>query len=47
LDKNSSEKIEHEISRIDKLLTDAKPLLDLCKEKYQTGNSRLAPGLLF
>jgi hypothetical protein len=27
------EKIEHEISRIDKLLNDAKPLLDLCKLK--------------
>jgi hypothetical protein len=31
LDNNAREKIEHEISRIDKLLNDAKPLLDLCK----------------
>jgi len=33
LDNNVKEKIEHEICRIDKLLTDAKPLLDLCKNK--------------
>jgi len=33
LDKNKKEKIEHEISRIEKLLNDAKPLLDLCKIK--------------
>jgi hypothetical protein len=33
LDNNAREKIEHEISRIDKLLNDAKPLLDLCKLK--------------
>ena len=33
LDNNLREKIEHEISRIEKLLTDAKPLLDLCKQK--------------
>jgi uncharacterized protein (UPF0332 family) len=33
LDNNTKEKIEHEISRIDKLLNDAKPLLDLCKLK--------------
>ena len=26
-------KIEHEISRIEKLLADVKPLLDLCKMK--------------
>jgi len=31
LDNNYKEKIEHEISRIEKLLTDAKPVLDLCK----------------
>ena len=31
LDNNLKEKIGHEISRIDKLLHDAKPLLDLCK----------------
>ena len=31
MDNNLKEKIEHEISRIEKLLTDAKPLLDLCK----------------
>jgi len=33
LDNNIREKIEHEISRIEKLLNDAKPLLDLCKLK--------------
>jgi len=33
LDKNIREKIEHEISRIEKSLNDAKPLLDLCKLK--------------
>jgi hypothetical protein len=33
LDNNLKEKIEHEISRIEKLLKDAKPLLDLCKQK--------------
>ena len=31
MDDNVKIKIEHEISRIDKLLNDAKPLLDLCK----------------
>ncbi|GHV82526.1 hypothetical protein AGMMS49991_10840 [Spirochaetia bacterium] len=31
LDNNLKEKIEHEISRIEKLLNDAQPLLDLCK----------------
>ena len=31
MDDNLKIKIEHEISRIDKLLNDAKPLLDLCK----------------
>jgi len=31
LDKNVKIKIEHEISRIDKLITDATPLLKLCK----------------
>ena len=31
LDNNVKEKIEYEISRIEKLLSDAKPLLDLCK----------------
>jgi uncharacterized protein (UPF0332 family) len=31
LDNNTKEKIEHEISRIEKFLNDAKPLLDLCK----------------
>jgi hypothetical protein len=30
---NAKVKIEHEISRIDRLLNDAKPLLDLCKSK--------------
>jgi hypothetical protein len=33
LEDNAREKIEHEISRIDKLLNDAKPLLDLCKAR--------------
>jgi hypothetical protein len=33
LDNNLKEKIEHEISRIEKLLNDSKPLLDLCKIK--------------
>ena len=33
MEHNVREKIEHEISRIDKLLNDAKPLLDLCKLK--------------
>jgi uncharacterized protein (UPF0332 family) len=33
LDNNLKEKINHEISRIEKLLNDAKPLLDLCKIK--------------
>ena len=33
MDDNVKIKIEHEISRIDKLLNDAKPLLDLCKLK--------------
>ena len=33
LDNNLKEKIEHEISRIEKLINDAKPLLDLCKSK--------------
>jgi hypothetical protein len=33
LDNNVREKIEYEISRIEKLLNDAKPLLDLCKLK--------------
>jgi hypothetical protein len=33
LDINLKEKIEHEIARIEKLLSDAKPLLDLCKIK--------------
>jgi hypothetical protein len=33
LDNNAKEKMEHEISRIDKLLNDAKPLLNLCKLK--------------
>jgi hypothetical protein len=31
LDNNLKEKIKHEISRIEKLLYDAKLLLDLCK----------------
>ncbi|GHV75920.1 hypothetical protein AGMMS49942_07410 [Spirochaetia bacterium] len=31
MDNNAKEKIEHEISRIEKLLNDAQPLLDLCK----------------
>ena len=33
LDNNLKIKIEHEISRIEKQITDAKPLLDLCKIK--------------
>ena len=33
MDKNVKERMEYEISRIDKLITDAKPLLDLCKLK--------------
>jgi hypothetical protein len=33
LDKNLKIKIEHEISRIEKQITDAKPLLDLCKTR--------------
>jgi hypothetical protein len=33
LDNNVKEKIEYEISRIEKLINDAKPLLDLCKLK--------------
>ncbi|MCL1932059.1 MAG: hypothetical protein FWF55_09605 [Treponema sp.] len=33
MDNNAKEKIEYEIHRIDKLLNDAKPLLDLCKIK--------------
>jgi hypothetical protein len=33
LDKNLKIKIEHEISRVEKQITDAKPLLDLCKIK--------------
>jgi len=33
LDSNVKEKIEYEISRIDKLLSDAQPLLSLCKLK--------------
>ena len=33
LDKNAKEKIEFEISRINKLIDDAKPLLTLCKLK--------------
>jgi hypothetical protein len=32
-DNNLKEKIKHEISRIDKLINDAKPLMDLCKLK--------------
>jgi hypothetical protein len=31
LDNTLKEKMEHEISRIERLLNDAKPLLDLCK----------------
>jgi hypothetical protein len=31
LDDNTKIKIEHEILRIEKSLTDVKPLLDLCK----------------
>ena len=33
LDETVKIKIEHEISRIEKLITEAKPLLDLCKIK--------------
>jgi uncharacterized protein (UPF0332 family) len=33
LDNNLKQKIEYEISRIEKLLNDAKPLLDLCRQK--------------
>lgn len=33
MDDSVKVKIEHEISRIDRLLNDAKPLLDLCKLK--------------
>ena len=33
MDENAKIKIEHEISRIEKLLSDVKPLLDLCKLK--------------
>jgi hypothetical protein len=33
LDENIKTKIEHEISRIEKLISSAKPLLDLCKIK--------------
>jgi hypothetical protein len=33
LDENIKRKINHEISRIEKLINDAKPLLDLCKIK--------------
>jgi hypothetical protein len=33
LDNSAKVKIEHEIARIDKLLNEAKPLLDLCKLK--------------
>ena len=33
MDNNVKEKIKHEICRIDKLIRDAKPLLDLCKIK--------------
>ena len=33
MDENIRIKIEHEISRIEKLISDAKPLLDLCKNK--------------
>jgi hypothetical protein len=33
LDNNVKEKIEHEISRIEKLLSDSRPLFDLCKSK--------------
>ena len=33
MDNNVKEKIEYEISRIEKLLYDAKPLLDLCKTR--------------
>lgn len=33
MDNYVKEKMEYEISRIDKLMTDAKPLLDLCGQK--------------
>jgi len=33
LDENIKIKIEHEISRIEKLISDAKPLFDLCKTR--------------
>ena len=33
MDNNAKEKMEYEISRIEKLMGDAKPLLDLCKHK--------------
>ena len=33
MDNNLKEKIEYEISRIERLLNDAKPLMDLCKIK--------------
>jgi len=33
LDNNAKEKMEYEISRINKLIIDAKPLLDLCRLK--------------
>ena len=33
MDNNLKIKIKHEISRIEKQITDAKPLLDLCKIK--------------
>ena len=33
LDKTAKDKIEYEISRIEKLINDSKPLLDLCKIK--------------
>ena len=33
MDNNAKAKIEYEISRIERLLADAKPLLDLCKLK--------------
>ena len=35
MDETVKIKIEHEISRIDKLLVDVKPLLDLCKIKEE------------
>ena len=33
MDEKVKTKIEHEIARIERLITDAKPLLDLCKQK--------------